>query len=951
MEKRACKRYPLQIPILFKKGGKSYWSITEDISLGGLFFQSFHPPAPGEELEIHLGRARGTEDLVFQGKVIHRRERNKSSIPGDPVPKSAGVGISFAQAPLGFRKELISFFTEMGPLANGDTPLEGKESGANWNLDAQGPDDDYNKLENPEAIEKVFECLCKKIFEIHLKRVGSPICYSIYFRDLLQTSSGLLVQAEPVELKDADRILSGRIPLALYFSLGNRTYTFSVSEHPRALMKDWTFPLPTVLYFKKDRRHFRFSFEMKNPLTLEFPDPFDPGWQRVKNVIDMNFTGLSFKNYPGEEVYAVGTQIQDVMVYAFDHFCWKTDARVKHTSLVCQPGGVIYQKVGLEFPNSEEASLAEIPRIKQGEMEEITGKKVVSQHLKQVSKGGAKFLAEMKTGILFTDGLLRMVEGNGQVHMESSLLCQGPGGSFDEGRISYHYLFRGIYHFFSAQSFVENGFLRIEAPDSIYKAKRRRALRVKPKEEQNRFCFLHPMLGKRLSFPIRDISVRGLSFKGDWAQHLLWKGFSLRSCEILLGDEFLPLGSVEVKSTSRAVNQEGKVEKCCGVEFLDLPPHTEKIISAYIFRQTNPKIHSLTAEKIENLWQLFYDSGFIYPSKDAYIKKIKPQINDTWRRLLSTETSFYKNIVFREGGEELGTASAVQVYENTWMLQHLAATAHPAKLVSKYVLLGLAHFLMENQEIKYLITYFRKENSFPRMIYRGFLGSYPHEEQLRFTRHHFLSRELDDEDAQELQLRDPRILLPRGVIIEDATEIDREIIENYFRKTTHPLLVRSRSLYKDLLFLPETSAVFFTKGLSRERTCLVAKDREIGMIAFALLENSSQGINLSGLLNSFSLWSVRGEGERHRRVRRGLIEMAAQRYRAWGARSTICLTTEDDITDYQASGFNKIKEYICFTSTRRAIKSYYDYVQELFGPFEERNQRSNRKQAPRQVSA
>jgi len=689
---------------------------------------------------------------------------------------------------------------------------------------------------------------------------------------------------------------------------------------------------------------------MKNPLTLEFPDPTDPGWHRVKNVIDMNFTGLAFKNYPGEEVYAAGTKIQDVMIYAFDHFCWKTDAKVKHTCLVCQPGGVVYQKVGLEFPNREESTLADIPRIKRGEMEEIAGADAVLQHLRQVSKGGAKFLAETGSGILFTDGLLQVRKDSGGICVSSTLLQQDSEDAFNQGRISYHYLFRGVYHFFSARSFVQNDLLWMEPPGSIYKAKRRKALRVRPNQEQNRFCFLHPMLGKRLSFPVRDISIRGLSFVGDWTQSLLWKGFSLRSCEILLGDEFLPLGSVEVKSTSKGINQEGRVERCCGVEFLDLPTRTEKLISAYIFRQTNPKIHSLTAEKIENLWQLFYNCGFIYPSKDAYIRKIRPQINETWRKLLSTETSFYKNIGFREGDEELGTASAVQVYENTWMFQHLAAADHPVKLVPKYVLLGLAHFLMENQEIKYLITYFRKENSFPRKIYSGFLSSYPHEEQLRFTRHHFLSRDLDEEDAPDRQVRDPRILLPRGVMIEDATEIDREIIENYFRKTTHPLLVRSRSLYKDLLFLPETSALFCTKGLSRERHCLVAKDKERGMLAFALLENSSPGINLSGLLNSFSLWSVRGEGERRSRVRRGLIEMVVRRYRSWGARTTICLTTEDDITDYEAEGFKKIKEYVCFTSSRRAIKSYYDYVQERFGRFEERKQRSNQKRVPHQAS-
>ncbi|MGW8319968.1 MAG: hypothetical protein ACWGSD_00290, partial [Thermodesulfobacteriota bacterium] len=68
---------------------------------------------------------------------------------------------------------------------------------------------------------------------------------------------------------------------------------------------------------------------------------------------------------------------------------------------------------------------------------------------------------------------------------------------------------------------------------------------------------------------------------------------------------------------------------------------------------------------------------------------------------MSDDTPFYKQIVFREGEEELGTASAVQVYEDTWLFQHLAASSHPVRLISKDVMLGLAQFLMENRNAKY----------------------------------------------------------------------------------------------------------------------------------------------------------------------------------------------------------------------------------------------------------
>jgi len=294
--------------------------------------------------------------------------------------------------------------------------------------------------------------------------------------------------------------------------------------------------------------------------------------------------------------------------------------------------------------------------------------------------------------------------------------------------------------------------------------------------------------------------------------------------------------------------------------------------------------------------------------------------------------------VFREGEEELGTASAVQVYEHTWLLQHLAASSHPVKLIPKYVMLGLAQFLMENREIKYLVTYFRKENSFPRKMYSGFLERYPLEEQLRFSRHSFLTLDLEQEASLREDQRPSAVRPGSRMVVEHATDADKEVVGNYFQKHLHPLLIHSRSLSRDVLHLPETAAMFRAKGLKRERSCLVAKQGG-ALVAFALLENSSLGVNLSGLLNTFSLYTVHPGGERSRDARSSLLDATLGCYRSWGTRVAICLTDENDLSDYIDAGFRKEKEYVCLSWSRRTIKSYYDFVQERFSRFEERQQR------------
>jgi len=935
------RRYPrrgLQVPLVFQKWERLLWSMSEDLGAGGLFLTTYCPPDPGEDLEIHLTDPGAGEPMVLRGKVAHRREGTKAAIPGEKAPRPAGVGVAFEEVSPILEERLSALVSEGGLSPPKDespipSPEDEREEG-----EAQ---EAHQVVEDPAEIRRVFQALCRKIHPVLMKRLGGRIYYTTYFRDVIGESVPFRVEAEAVGLKDFDSVFSQKVPFVFHFHLEDHSYFFSLTERPEAMAGPWSLGLPARLYRGPDRRTPRYSNAIKHPLTVEFPDPSDGRLQRVKNVLDVSFGGLAFKNYPGEEVYFPGQSLSNLKIYDFDHACRKTDGVVRHTTFVCLPYGEVFQRVGIEFTDEGASALDEVPSLKEGELEHIEAPKSILQHLKRVASTRVKILTGLDHSILFSDGRLRAEKQNGglELTVTSHLLPLSAERDFVEERLSYHYLYHGTYHFFSARTKKQNGSLSLEMPGVINRARRRRVVRVRPEGMvKTRFRCFHPVLGRRITLPVRDLSVRGLSFDSDYLRDLFWRGFRLRSCEILLDDEQYPLGSVEVRSLVQSATANGEWDKHCGVEFLDLPAATERSISAYIFHKTNPQIRAPTAERIDELWQLFERSGFIYPSKMAYIRRIRPEIDATWRKLLADDVPFYKQLVFREGEEELGTASAVQVYEHTWLLQHLAASSHPVKLIPKYVMLGLAQFLMENREIKYLVTYFRKENSFPRKMYSGFLERYPLEEQLLFSRHSFLTLDLE----REVNLREdqrPSAVRPGSrMVVEHATDADKEVIENYFQKQIHPLLIRSRSLSRDVLHLPETATMFRARGLKRERSCLVAKQGG-ALTAFALLENSSLGVNLSGLLNTFSLYTVCPGGERVRDARRSLLDATLGCYRSWGTRVAICLTDENDLSDYIEAGFRKEKEYVSLSWSRRTIKSYYNFVQEKFSRFEERQQR------------
>lgn len=941
--KRLHQRLSLEVPFVFQRDRKTLWSLTEDLSKGGLFLRSPCPPDVGEDIEILLEDPLMRNTMVLPAKVVHRKERNKGALPGAQPPPRAGAGIAFRAASPALDDRLDALLDNAGSLPWRE-PKGGSPALSNGKS-TEGSRKQLQTLDDPEAIRRVFATLCSTMKPLHLKRLGGRIGYTIYLRGIRENAGSLRVETEAVNLKDFDSVFPEEVPFVFHFELEGHFYAFSMSVAPKEMMKSWHFPLPASLRYAPDHRIPRYGEEIKYPLTVELPDASDPGLRREKNVLDIGFGGLAFKNYPGDEVYAPGQSLEGMTILDFEHTLRKTNALVRHVTLACTQKDEVFQKVGVEFVDEEVVRPAQGPSTKEGELEQISSAEAIFQHLKKVAENRARILARVEGSVLFSDGAIQLgdKEGETSVFVFSPLLTKNPEDISGEGLLSCHYLFRGTHHFFSTNAGRYGDVLELETPAVIHRAKRRKALRTRLKEtDKTLFRFTHPVFGRTVTFPVRDLSVRGISFEADCERDLLWQGFPLRSCEIILDDQCHPVGTVTTRSLVKDITETGERDEHCGVEFLDLPLETERRISAFIQRENNPQIRMPGPDRIESLWQLYEESGFTYPAKMAYIRKIKPEIDETWRKLLAEDVPFYKQMVFWEGQKALGSASAVQVYEDTWLLQHLAARGHPSKLVPKHLTLGLAQFLMENRDIKHLMTYFRRENPFPRKMYSGFLAYYPLEEQLKFTRHSYLSLDLREHDRIAKEQKATAVSGNQGILIGLATESDKAVIGRYFQKSLHPLLIRSRSLTPDALGLPATSTAFREKGLQRDRSCLVAKEGG-RLIAFSLLENASQGINLSGLLNTFSLHTIRPDHPRAGDARRSLLAAALDCYRSWQARVAIALAEEEDLRDYLDAGFKKEKEYICLTWSRRTMKSYYDYVQEKFSRFEEIRQRGSTK--------
>ena len=170
--RRLHQRLSLELPVLFARDRRTLWSMTEDLSKGGLFLRSPYPPSLGEDIDIHLQDCMMGNPMVLRGKVVHRREHNKGAFPGGrPIPE-AGAGVAFYNASPALVERLDALLSMQESLP----PRESKQ-------ERPVPDDEGTRetrkflkvLDDPVAIQRVFAGLCREMCPIQFKRLGGRI--------------------------------------------------------------------------------------------------------------------------------------------------------------------------------------------------------------------------------------------------------------------------------------------------------------------------------------------------------------------------------------------------------------------------------------------------------------------------------------------------------------------------------------------------------------------------------------------------------------------------------------------------------------------------------------------------------------------------------------------------------------------------------------------------------
>ncbi len=458
--------------------------------------------------------------------------------------------------------------------------------------------------------------------------------------------------------------------------------------------------------------------------------------------------------------------------------------------------------------------------------------------------------------------------------------------------------------------------LTLTMPKSLSTRRSRHTQRFQPPASQAvKLTITSPFGESPFSTSAIDITASGTSFEIDAESQL----FPIGSVIPQLTLRF-PYGAeltvcAQVRSLCKARSNASSTLKC-GVEFITLQPVERAALADYVVRCVRPEVSSGLDSSFGDIWSFLKDSGFLYPEKLKHLDET--EIQRSMSRLLDRPNDVFKTWLCKSEDEITAHISAVRLFDSTWGVQHLAASAH-REGVSRARLLNMAltEYCEQHPEIEWVRICYRPNNTWPARVFGAYAQKMVDRELSELRTLSYLvgptSVDSDGPSSPEISVRP---------FVQD----DLTAIEAYFISNRQTIRVRSTDISAKGIGLEGLDASYQRLGLFRRREVLVA-ERRGDLVGFVLAEVSSPGLNLSELTNTASIHLVEDDPS----VLRALALETRALYRSLGRPECILLVDDEMVPTLLDYGFHKQKEYCVWTWHRSLWRRFYEHSVRAFG--------------------
>jgi len=381
---------------------------------------------------------------------------------------------------------------------------------------------------------------------------------------------------------------------------------------------------------------------------------------------------------------------------------------------------------------------------------------------------------------------------------------------------------------------------------------RRRSDRTILVNEKSAFVqFYHPFLDQTLlTCPIADLSNSGLSIVLANDIQPMPKGLVVDEGSVQLPLKQRLTISFEVTSVQDITVEEeygdGYIQRI-GLQLLNVNSAVLKELTNFVQQVNSEYLIDANDEDYYRLWELYFETCFIYGNKRRQIQNFANKAFKTDRILLKSNTPLLKKILYKQDGEIKGHVTAIKIFDHTLIIQHLNARKANGGSAAQSVIRGMTTYFLDysaNQRIsnRYVCAYYRPNNLYPSLVF-GETADIINDTSMCWTR------------TYDFCLPSNKAAKKTGeVICQEASQADLKNLETLLIDNNEHALMRVEGLYRESLVEMNISKEFEKIGLYRYRKVFVARDNASGSSGYAVCTFTSPGVNFSELTNSVKFY-------------------------------------------------------------------------------------------------
>jgi hypothetical protein len=359
--------------------------------------------------------------------------------------------------------------------------------------------------------------------------------------------------------------------------------------------------------------------------------------------------------------------------------------------------------------------------------------------------------------------------------------------------------------------------------------------------------FSDPFTGKTINLKVIDLSGSGFSVEEDEHNSILVPGVILPVVRI----DFVNIFQITCKAQviyRNVCNGDGRSSGMvkCGLAILDMDLQDHVRLLGFLQQAEDGNTYVCTRVDLDELWDFFFETGFLYPKKYSFIQNYKEEFKSTYEKLYTRSQNVARYFIYQQNGIIYAHMAMIRFYRNTWLIQHHASRKSNSYKPGLLVLNQISRYVNEvhklySAHLHFVCCYFRPDNKFPTRVFGGVAKYIDDPKGCSVDKFAYFHLSRPSLSPVKWDLSGPWT-------ISKAKYDELCELESFYKYESGGLMINAMDLEPGMIDTGELSAEYRKLGFNRERHLFSLK-KDGALKAIIMVNTSNIGLNMSDLTN------------------------------------------------------------------------------------------------------